>query len=162
MKITYPECQIEISVDEVIALIDHTNLIDAGTQLVQENEKIKVELPPIDPERLRKGFCDEEPNPEPEPEPKPKQKSTRLKKTKKTMEPKRKNKTNSKTVEVLFENGWKTFGSVSQAAEAIGSRLNHLSYALLNNKTCNGYQVRYAVDSKEQTETTNEEPTELP
>ena len=175
MKITYPECQIEISVDEVIALIDHANLTDAGTQLVQEIEKIKVELPPIDPEILRKGFGDEDPEPhpepEPEPEPKPKQRSTRLKKPKKAMapkdnepdeQPKRKNKTNSKAVQVLLENGWKTFGSVSQAAEAIGSRLNHLSHALLNNKTCNGYQVRYAVDSKEQTENTNEEPTELP
>lgn len=233
MKITYPECQIEISVDEVITLIDHANLTDAGTQLVHEiedyKEKLREELLPEGHEQVRYQFkkgsrpmtieemaeemsksqgmigpdfdpmfptvkvpkvvgLDEEPHPapEPEPEPKPKQKSTRLKKPKKEPKladiqfrvgkvgkdkepdekpdekPKRKNKTNSKAVEVLLENGWKTFGSVSQAAAAIGTRLNHLSHALLNNKTCNGYQVRYAVDGKQQPEATNEEPTELP
>ena len=45
MKITYPECQIEISVEEIITLIDHANLTDAGTRLVKEIEHIKEDLP---------------------------------------------------------------------------------------------------------------------
>lgn len=73
-----------------------------------------------------------------------------------------KRKTNSKKVQVLFENGWKTFSSISQAAKAIDARLNHLSHALLNGKTCNGHQVRYATGNKEQTQPANEEQTELP
>ena len=48
-----------------------------------------------------------------------------------------------KKVDVLFETGWKTFNSISQAAKAIDARLNHLSHALLNGKTCNGHHVRY-------------------
>lgn len=41
MKITYPECQIEISVDEVIALLERTSLHNAGARLVQEIETFK-------------------------------------------------------------------------------------------------------------------------
>lgn len=166
MKITFPECQIEISPEELLVLIKHFNLFDAGTQLVQEIEVFKEHLPL----ELSHINCDSDQVLESESEPEPKQKSTRLKKPKKAMaptdnepveKPKKKSSGNSKSVQVLFENGWKTFKSVSQAAEAIGTRLNHLSHALLNGKTCNGHQVRYA-NNKEQSETTNEEPTELP
>lgn len=73
-----------------------------------------------------------------------------------------KRKTNSKKVEVLFETGWKTFNSISQAAKAIDARLNHLSHALLNGKTCNGHQVRYATGSNEKPQPVNDEQPELP
>ena len=56
---------------------------------------------------------------------------------------KKKASTKPKKVDILFENGWKTFNSISQAAKAIDARLNHLSHALLNGKTCNGHHVRY-------------------
>lgn len=206
MKITYPECQLEITAEEFITVIDHfTTKVTCNIEPIFEPGGIVGtgdDMPEPKPypnmldneaiiprgsgfqDLIKKGLEEAEAQgklpedplagvifDEPEPEPEPKQKSTRLKKPKKAMapkdnepveKPKRKNKTNSKAVEVLLENGWKTFGSVSQAAAAIGSRLNHLSHALLNNKTCNGYQVRYAVDGKQQPETTNEEPTELP
>lgn len=164
MKITYPECQIEISAEEAITLIDHANLIDAGTQLVQEIEKIKVELPPINPEILRKGFGDEEPDPEPDPEPKPKQKSTRLKKPKKKMKladipfrmgrdgqtpekkptPK-KDSGKKKKVDVRLDNGdWFTFDSVSAAADSSGGSSNGLSTALKNGAKFHGHEVRWS------------------
>lgn len=75
---------------------------------------------------------------------------------------KKKASTKPKKVDILFENGWKTFNSISQAAKAIDARLNHLSHALLNGKTCNGHQVRYATDNNEPTQPANEEQTELP
>ena len=63
---------------------------------------------------------------------------------KSTKSPKKKShSTKPKKVDVLFETGWKTFNSISQAAKAIDARLNHLSHALINGKTCNGHHVRY-------------------
>ena len=98
MKITYPECQIEISVEEVIALIEHDKrqmpIQPLRTQI--PIEKIN-ELLGNTPGRIDDDFdpflptmkvpkapaLDEEP--EPGSEPKPKQKSARLKRPKKEM-----------------------------------------------------------------------------
>lgn len=50
----------------------------------------------------------------------------------------------TRKVEVLIDGeGWKTFDDVEQAAKAIDARKEHLLFALNNNKTCNGMQVRY-------------------
>lgn len=123
MKITYPDFQIDISVDEVITLMN-ANLSRQG------------------------------PNPE-------KPMAPASKPSKSPAKPTKKPKGNTKAVDVLIENKWKTFGSVSQAAEAIGTKLNHLSHALLTGKTCNGHQVRYATNGQ-QPEPTMEDPEDAP
>ena len=74
---------------------------------------------------------------------------------------KAKSRTNAKAVDVLIGDRWKTYGSISQAAKAIGTKLHHLSHALLTGKACNGHQVRYATDGQEQPEP-DAEPDELP
>lgn len=84
-----------------------------------------------------------------------------LKPSKSPAKPKKKPKGNTKAVDVLIENKWKTFGSVSQAADAIGTKLNQLSHALLTGKTCNGHQVRYATNGQ-QPEPTMEDPEDAP
>lgn len=124
MKITYSDFQIDISVDEIIALMN-ANLSIQG------------------------------PNPEKPMAP------AAPKRPKSPIMPKKKPKCNTKAVDVLIENKWKTFGSVSQAAEAIGTKLNHLSHALLTGKTCKGHQVRYATDGQ-QPEPTMEDPEDAP
>jgi len=164
MKITYPECQIDISVDEVITLINHVNkgsrpmtVAEIAEELLKPQGTIGPGFDPIFPTMMapKVPSLEEDPNPEPKPEPKQKGKIPQAKKAKRKPG-------NAKSVQVLFETGWKTYKTISKAAEAIGTKLNHLSHALLNGKTCNGHQVRYAVDIKDQPETTNEEPTELP
>ncbi len=191
MKITYPECQIDISVEEVITLIDHVNkgsrpmtVAEMAEELLKPQGTIGPDFDPMFPivKVPHVPELEEDPIPGPEPEPKPKEKIPQVKKAKKKTKladipfrmgkverddepvekPKRKSSGNGKAVQVLFDNGWKTYKTISKAAEAIGTKLNHLSHALLNGKTCNGHQVRYAVDIKEQPETTNEEPTEYP
>lgn len=127
MKITYPDFQVDISVDEVIALMN--------ANLSSESHHANPESIPMAPAPKR-------------------QKST----AKRKMKP----KSNSKAVDVLIEDRWKTFGSISQAAAAIGTKLNHLSHALLTGKTCNGHQVRYATDGQDQPEPTMEEPEDAP
>lgn len=127
MKITYPNFQVDISIDEVIALL--------RTTLSAESQKTNPERTPTPPA--------------------PKRPKTSAK-------PNKKPKGNTKAVDVLIGDSWKTFGSVSQAAEAIGTKLNHLSYALLNGKTYNGYQVRYATDGQHCPEPTMEEPEDAP
>lgn len=124
MKLTYSDFQIDISVDEIITLMN-ANLSIQG------------------------------PNPEKPMAP------AAPKRPKSPVMPKKKPKGNTKAVDVLIENKWKTFGSVSQAAEAIGTKLNHLSHALLTGKTCNGHQVRYATDGQ-QPEPTMEDPEDAP
>lgn len=74
---------------------------------------------------------------------------------------KAKSRTNAKAVDVLTGDRWKTYGSISQAAEAIGTKLNQLSHALLTGKTCKGHQVRYATDGQ-QPEPTIEDPEDAP
>lgn len=126
MKITYPEFQIDISVDEVIMLLN-ANLSDKDSHSNPEST-------PVAPASKR---------------------------PKSTAKPKKKPKGNTKAVDVMIGNKWKTFGSVSQAAEAIGTKLNHLSHALLTGKTCNGHQVRYSTNGQ-QPEPTMEEPEDAP
>ena len=148
MKITYPECQIELTAEELITLMGRINLYEAGARLVQLIESYKLD-------------ADEDPGHQPEPVSYPKEEEPApVESTKKT--PKRKPADKPQKVDVLFESGWTTFNSVSAAAKAIDARLNHLSHALLNGKTCNGHQVRYASDNNEPTQPANEEQTELP
>lgn len=120
MKITYQDFQIDISVDEVIMLMN-ANLSDEGHHSNAE----RVPMEPAEKHQTSQ---------------------------------KKKPRGNSKAVDVLIENRWKTYGSVSQAAKAIGTKLNNLSHALLTGKTCNGHQVRYATDSQEQPIPPLEEP----
>ena len=141
MKITYPECQIEISVEEVIALIDHANLNDAGTRLVQEIEDYKERLPEEMPEENEPTLVDESDKHKTqdplegvdfeESQPKPKGK-----RGKRGNAPKK--------VDVRLSNGeWFTFDSVSAAAESIGGKPNGLSTALKNGAKFHGREVRW-------------------
>ena len=47
-------------------------------------------------------------------------------------------------VEILFETGWKTFDSVSEAAEALGVNYKTFYHNLTHGKPCKKHQVRYA------------------
>ena len=182
MKITYPECQVEITAEEFITVIDHfTTKVTSNT------------APTFEPG----GFVPNDEQPAPKPYPSltdheaivhrgegleylimqgleeaeaqgklqgvqiPTEEEPAPTESKKEPAP-TKPKTNSRKVQVLFDNGWKTFNSISQAAKAIGVKLNKLSHDLLNGKTCNGYQVRYATDDSEQTQPDNDDKTELP
>ena len=146
MKITYPECQIEISVEEVITLMDHANLTDAGTRLVHEIEDYKeklhevrqVEELPEEPGLTLEDEPDEHKAQDPlegvdfeESKQKPKGKNG-----KKGNKPKK--------VDVRLDNGeWFTFDSVSAAAESIGGKSNGLSTALKNGTMFHGREVRW-------------------
>lgn len=208
MKITYPECQIEISVDEVIELNNYyeeqktvitcrppelhgLNPVDFDKFRLNVKDKEWLEetlkdslgklhkqlLDSTDPNRHGDGIehlIHEEPAPEsqdpelePEEAPTPTfepggiigegesepegEKVIRMSKemkkaiVKKTPYVGRKKPSGkAKKVDVLFETGWKTFGSLTAAAKAIDARLNHLSHALMTGKTCNGHHVRYS------------------
>lgn len=208
MKITYPECQIEISVEEVIELnnyyeenkpvitcsppelqglkpvdFKHFGLTEESQKWLEETLKDslgklhKQLLDDTNPNRHGDGIVHlihEEPatesqNPElyPEEDPTPTfepggiigegesepegEKVIRMsKEMKKAIFEKtpyvgrKKPSGKAKKVDVLFETGWKTFGSLTAAAKAIDARLNHLSHALMTGKTCNGHQVRYS------------------
>lgn len=208
MKITYPECQIEISVDEVIELNNYyeeqktvitcrppelhgLNPVDFDKFRLNVKDKEWLEetlkdslgklhnqlLDSTDPNRHGDGIehlIHEEPAPEsqdpelePEEDPTPTfepggiigegesepegEKVIRMsKEMKKAIVEKtpyvgrKKPSGKAKKVDVLFETGWKTFGSLTAAAKAIDARLNHLSHALMTGKTCNGHHVRYS------------------
>lgn len=208
MKITYPECQIEISVDEVIELNNYyeeqktvitcrppelhgLNPVDFDKFRLNVKDKEWLEetlkdslgklhnqlLDSTDPNRHGDGIehlIHEEPatesqDPELEPEEDPTptfepggiigegesepegEKVIRMsKEMKKAIVEKtpyvgrKKPSGKAKKVDVLFETGWKTFGSLTAAAKAIDARLNHLSHALMTGKTCNGHHVRYS------------------
>lgn len=200
MKITYPECQIEISTKEIIDLLDYFREIKPSTEVKIERKELEEMMNrhfvertksrkhenPKEPENHEEepaptfepgGFVpdDEQPAPKPYPNltdneaivqrgegfmhfikqgledaeaqgklPEVKIPTEEEPATTENKKEPAKRKTNAKKVQVLFENGWKTFNSISQAAKAIDARLNHLSHALLNGKTCNGHQVRYA------------------
>ena len=209
MKITYPECQIEISTKEVIDLLDYFREIKPSTEVKIERKELEEMMNrhfvertksrkhenPKEPENHEEepaptfepgGFVpdDEQPEPKPYPnltdheaivqrgegfkdlimqglkeaeaqgklpemqipteeEPSPVEIPIERKNKSTKTSPKKKASGKPKKVQVLFETGWKTFSSISQAAKAIDARLNHLSHALLNGKTCNGHQVRY-------------------
>lgn len=181
MKITYPECQVEITAEEFITVIDHfTTKVTCNTEptfepggIVGTGDDMPEPMPYpslTDHEAIIQrgtGFQDLIMQGLKEAEDQGKLQGVQIPAeeehapTENKKEP-AKRKTNSKKVQVLFENGWKTFNSISQAAKAIDARLNHLSHALLNGKTCNGHQVRYTSGNKEQTQPANEEQTELP
>lgn len=208
MKITYPECQIDISVDEVIELNNYyeeqktvityrppelhgLNPVDFDKFRLNVKDKEWLEetlkdslgqlhkqlLDSTDPNRHGDGIehlIHEEPAPEsqdpelePEEDPTPTfepggiigegesepegEKVIRMsKEMKKAIVEKtpyvgrKKPSGKAKKVDVLFETGWKTFGSLTAAAKAIDARLNHLSHALMTGKTCNGHHVRYS------------------
>ena len=57
--------------------------------------------------------------------------------------------TYTKAVDVLTDNGWKTFESIKEAADYIGCAHGTLSAKLIRDLPCKGYQVRY----HEQTQT---------
>lgn len=205
MKITYPECQIEISVDEVIELNNYYEenkpVITCSPPELQGLEPVDFDkfrlnvkdkewleetlkdslgklhkqlLDSTDPNRHGDGIVHlihEEPAPEsqdpelePEEDPTPtfepggiigegKEVVPHVKLTKEMKKVivektpyvgRKKPSGKAKKVDVLFETGWKTFGSLTAAAKAIDARLNHLSHALMTGKTCNGHQVRYS------------------
>ena len=219
MKITYPECQIEISVDEVIEL---NNYYEENKPVITCSPTELQGLKPVDSKhfglteeskkwledtlkdslgKLHKRLLDDtDPNrhgegivhlihEEPEPKPYPKEEETAPESQDPELEPeedptptfepggiigegesepegekvirmskemkkaivektpyvgRKKPSGKAKKVDVLFETGWKTFGSLTAAAKAIDARLNHLSHALMTGKTCNGHHVRYS------------------
>lgn len=207
MKITYPECQIEIDVDEFIELNDyyeelkavwsppelhginpvdfdkfrlnvkdkewlvealkdsfgklHKHLLDSTdpntnrhgdgiVHLIHKEPALKSQDPELEPEEdptptFEPGGIIGEGESEPEGE-KVIRMSKEMKKAVVEKTPyvgRKKPSGKTKKVDILFESGWKTFDSVTKGAKAIDARLNHLSYALLNGKTCNGHHVRY-------------------
>lgn len=183
MKITYPECQVEITAEEFITVIDHfTTKVTCNTEptfepggIISTGDDMPVPKPypnltdheVIIPrgtdfqDLIMQGLKEAEAQGKLQGVQIPTEEEPAPTESKKKPAP-AKRKTNSKKVQVLFETGWKTFNSISQAAKAIDARLNHLSHALLNGKTCNGHQVRYATGNNEQTQPANEEQTELP
>lgn len=200
MKITYPECQIEIDVDEFIELMDYMERSkpkveirhDFGPLKMPEIQKFEISedtkkmidetirdhlknvcqklLEQTDPNRHGEGILPsivesmkerkhestekkeddpldgvsfEDPEHQPAPVPYPKEEETApLGSTKEVK--KKKSSGKMKKVDILFDTGWKTFGSLTAAAKAIDARLNHLSHALMTGKTCNGHHVRYS------------------
>lgn len=148
MKITFPECQIEMSAEELILLIDHTNLIHAGTRLVKEIDSYKEHLPGLEPDDRNQvgdqvgdqagsksgASADNDPLEGvsfEEPEPKP-------------LGKKGKRGNTPKKVDVRLDNGdWFTFDSVTAAADSIGGSSNGLSTALKNGTKFHGHEVRW-------------------
>lgn len=51
--------------------------------------------------------------------------------------------TNTRKVDVLTENGWRTFQSVTDAAKYIGVATCTLSTKLIKDLPCRGFSVRY-------------------
>ena len=104
MKITYPECQVEITAEEFITVIDHfTTKVTCNTEPIFEPGGFVPENPNegrlVEGETVKKGVG----------LPEPVKKALKEKQTKK--------------VDVLFDDyGWKTFNSVSEAAKAIHRR----------------------------------------
>lgn len=183
MKITYPECQVEITAEEFITVIDHfTTKVTCNTEPTFEPGGIIStgdDMPEPKPypnltdqeaiiprgtdfqDLIMQGLKEAEAQGKLQGVQIPTEEEPAPTESKKEPAP-TKRRTNNKKVQILFETGWKTFNSISKAAKAVDARLNHLSHALLNGKTCNGHQVRYATDNNEPTQPANEEQTELP
>lgn len=189
MKITYPECQIEITAEELILLIDRLNLNNAGAQLVQEIERIKDDLTEQPAPKPYPNLTDQEaiiPRgtglqnlimqglKEAEAQGKlpeeltqveiPKEENTPVEIPKERKHDSTKKASNKKKkVEVKLDNGeWRTFNSISRAATYIGMSMTGLSNALIRGTKAFGHEVRYATDNNEPTQPSNEEQTELP
>ena len=54
-----------------------------------------------------------------------------------------------KPVDILTENGWKTFESIKDAAAYIGCAHGTLSAKLIRDLPCKGFQVRYHNENNE-------------
>ena len=152
MKITYPECQIEISVDEVIALM----------KFEKENEPrlkekywtgFRPDVPPVNlpgaetflkmkkedeaPEQLSHSESDQDSD-------KDNDQDEDRNNTEHTQPTKTQAIKASRPVDVLMDDGWVTFDSASKAAKALGVSSAWLGKSLKLGKTCNGHHVRYA------------------
>ena len=132
MKITYPECQIELNVDEAIELLDY-----------MERTSPKLVWQPTDEtlDDFLEGFKrvrDEESQPAPVPYPMEEESTpVEIPKIPKTRKP----YTTSKKVQVLFESGWKTYKNVAEAAKALEVNYKTLYHNLTIGKPCKKHQV---------------------
>lgn len=63
--------------------------------------------------------------------------------------PKAKGRPKRKKVDVMFETGWKTFASASEAAKAIGVRYKTFYHNLTTGQPCKKHQIRYHSDIDE-------------
>ena len=187
MKITYPECQVEITAEEFITVIDHfTTKVTCNTEPTFEPGGIistgdDMPLPKPYPnltdheaiiprgtdfqDLIMQGLKEAEAQGKlqgvqipTEEEPSP------VEITKEDKHDSTKKSTNKKKkVEVKLDNGeWRTFNSISRAATYIGMSMTGLSNALIRGTKAFGHEVRYATDNNEPTQPANEEQTELP
>ena len=203
MKITYPECQIDITAEEVITLIDHfktkvttnvTHTIDPGVIINTDDEmpepkpypKPDETISPETPEddaifsaAMRRFFESEEKRQLMEDKLTEKgnqyivacentledavnggnaesvksalagldeawyQAEQEIVPTMPAPKPKAKGRPKRKKVDVMFETGWKTFASVSEAAKAIGVNYKTFYHNLTNGQTCKKHQIRF-------------------
>lgn len=206
MKITYPECQIDITAEEVITLIDHfktkvttnvTHTIDPGVIINTDDEmpepkpypKPDETISPETPEddaifsaAMRRFFESEEKRQLMEDKLTEKgnqyivacentledavnggnaesvksalagldeawyQAEQEIVPTMPAPKPKAKGRPKRKKVDVMFETGWKTFASVSEAAKAIGVNYKTFYHNLTNGQTCKKHQIRFHSD----------------
>lgn len=203
MKITYPECQIDITAEEVITLIDHfktevttnvTHSIDPGVIINTDDEMpepkpypktdetISPDTPEDDasfPAAIRRFFESEEKRQLME-DKLTEQSRQRIVDCENTLEdainggdaesvksalagleeawhqaeqeivptvpapkPKAKGRPKRKKVDVLFETGWKTFASASEAAKAIDVNYKTFYHNLTNGQPCKKHQIRF-------------------
>ncbi len=117
MKITCSDLQVDISAEEIVALLVRLSPGDANTRLAGEIEAMKDTLP--DPDPLAGAGVGETKS-----------------------DPKRGRVL--KKVDVLVKDDWVTFDSISAAAKAIGVLYNNLTIALRKGKDCKGHKVRYS------------------
>ena len=170
MKITYPECQIEISTEEIIDLLNHFIESTSSRKHVSTKEPDMSDEQPApkpypnltDQEAIIKhpqGFQDlilrglEEAEAQGKlPEELthveiPKEENTPVEipiERKNESTKKKKASSKPKKVEILFTTGWETFDSVSEAAKAIGVNYKTFYHNLTHGKPCKKHQVRYA------------------
>lgn len=169
MKITYPECQVEITAEEFITVIDHfttkvtcntAHTFEPGGFVPDDEQPAPKPYPNLTDNEaivqrgegfmqfIKQGLEDAEAQgklPEvkipTEEVPAP----VEIPKERKNESTKKKKASGKpKKVEILFTTGWKTFDSVSEAAKAIGVNYKTFYHNLTHGKPCNGHQVRYA------------------
>lgn len=178
MKITFPECQIDIDVNEVIALM--TFIEDREPKIVFDG---KIDpLPPFDPDKLREASFDrdqvgdktgsksgasadtdppegigfEEQAPEPETTnvtvtfKRKKPKDMERSEKAKAMTRNEKHRWSKRKVDVMVDGDWHIFDSVSEAARFIGAGQNNLSACLqAGREVYRGYKVRYHISDNQ-------------
>lgn len=209
MKITYPECQIDITAEEVITLIDHFKIevtcdidpsIDRDAIINTDDEMPEPKPYPAPDETIspdtpeddaifsdgaRRFFESEEKRQLMEEKLTEKckqyivacentlkdaingdnadgvtaaltaleeaweeawQHAEQIIPTKPAPKPKAKGRPKRKKVDVMFETGWKTFASASEAAEAIGVNYKTFYHNLTTGKPCKKHQIRFHSD----------------